>query len=102
SGTITNIAVAESGNWIGIQTENRLYLQEITSSGFGTTVDLGARPGTPYAVAIANNGANIIEGRGILVDIFRFDGAQTGTYTAGGPVRAVAVAQKNGLYAAAG
>ncbi|MGE4417992.1 MAG: hypothetical protein AB7D26_12230, partial [Marinobacterium sp.] len=38
----------------------------------------------------------------ILADIFRLDGVQVGTYTAGGPVRTVAIAQKNGLYAAAG
>ncbi len=103
TGTIQRIAVAESGSYIGIQTETRLYLQEISAPAtFGATVDLGDRAGTPYDVAIANNGANIIEGRGILADIFRFDGVQVGTYTAGGPVRAVAVAQKNGLYAAAG
>jgi hypothetical protein len=103
TGTITKISRDVVGNWIVVQTENRLYLQEITDApAFGTTVDLGARTGTPYDVAIANNGANTIEGRGILADIFRLDGVQAGTYTAGGPVRAVAIAQKNGLYAAAG
>ena len=103
SGTIQRIAVPEGGSYVSVQTENRLYLQEITDApAFGTTVDLGARTGTPYDLAITNNGANLIEGRGPLADIFRFDGAQVGTYTTGGLVRAVAVAQKNGLYAAAG
>lgn len=102
AGDIQRIATAETGDWIGVQTTNRLYLQEITPAGFGTTIDLGARTGTPYDLAIANNGANLIEGRGTLADIFRLDGVQAGTYTTGGPVRAVAIAQKNSLYAAAG
>lgn len=101
SGDIVHVAAAEQGDWIVIQTATNIYLQEVSPTGFGTVYSAD-RTGTPYAVAIANNGANTIEGRGILADIFRFDGVQTGTYTAGGPVRAVAIAQKNGLYAAAG
>lgn len=100
-GTIIDIDAPETGDWVAVSTTTKTYIIEITDSGFGTVYSAD-RTGTPYAVAIANNGANTIEGRGILADIFRFDGVQTGTYTAGGPVRAVAVAQKNGLYAAAG
>ena len=100
-GTIVDIDAPETGDWVAVSTTTKTYIIEITDSGFGTVYSAD-RTGTPYDVAIANNGANTIEGRGILADIFRFDGAQVGTYTAGGPVRTVAVAQKNGLYAAAG
>jgi hypothetical protein len=100
-GTIIDIDAPETGDWVAVSTTTKTYIIEITDSGFGTVYSAD-RTGTPYDVAIANNGANIIEGRGILADIFRFDGVQTGTYTAGGPVRTVAIAQKNGLYAAAG
>ena len=100
-GTIIDIDAPETGDWVAVSTTTKTYIIEITDSGFGTVYSAD-RTGTPYDVAIANNGANTIEGRGILADIFRFDGVQTGTYTAGGPVRTVAIAQKNGLYAAAG
>lgn len=100
-GTIIDIDAPETGDWVAVSTTTKTCIIEITDSGFGAVYSAD-RTGTPYAVAIANNGANTIEGRGILADIFRFDGVQTGTYTAGGPVRTVAVAQKNGLYAAAG
>src|SRR5690606_15280682 len=100
-GTITDVDAPETGDWVAVSTTTKTYIIEITDSGFGTVYSAD-RTGTPYDLAIANNGANTIEGRGILADIFRFDGVQTGTYTAGGPVRTVAVAQKNGLYAAAG
>ncbi len=100
-GTIIDIDAPETGDWVAVSTTTKTYIIEITDSGFGTVYSAD-RTGTPYDLAIANNGANVIEGRGILADIFRFDGVQTGTYTAGGPVRTVAIAQKNGLYAAAG
>lgn len=100
-GTIIDIDAPETGDWVAVSTTTKTYIVEITDSGFGTVYSAD-RTGTPYAVAIANNAAALIEGRGILADIFRFDGVQTGTYTAGGPVRTVAIAQKNGLYAAAG
>jgi hypothetical protein len=101
NGTIIDIDAPETGDWVAVSTTTKTYIIEIADSGFGTVYSAD-RTGTPYDLAIANNGANTIEGRGILADIFRFDGVQTGTYTAGGPVRAVAIAQKNGLYAAAG
>ena len=100
-GTIIDIDAPETGDWVAVATTTKTYIIEVTDSGFGTVYSAD-RTGTPYAVAVANNGANLIEGRGILADIFRFDGVQTGTYTAGGPVQHVAIAQKNGLYAAAG
>lgn len=100
-GTIIDIDAPETGDWVAVSTTTKTYIIQITDSGFGAVYSAD-RTGTPYAVDIANNGANTIEGRGILADIFRFGGVQTGTYTAGGPVRTVAVAQKNGLYAAAG
>jgi len=100
-GTIIDIDAPETGDWVAVSTTTKTYIIEITDSGFGAVYSAD-RTGTPYDLAIANNGANLIEGRGILADIFRFDNVQTGTYSAGGPVRAVAIAQKNGLYAAAG
>lgn len=100
-GTIIDIDAPETGDWVAVSTTTKTYIIQITDSGFSTTYSAD-RTGTPYDLAIANNGANLIEGRGILADIFRFDGVQTGTYTAGGPVQHVAIAQKNGLYAAAG
>lgn len=100
-GTITNIDAPETGDWVAVSTTTKTYIIEVTPTGFGTVYSAD-RTGTPYDVAIANNGANLIEGRGILADIFRLDGVQVGTYTAGGPVRTVDIAQKNGLYAAAG
>src|SRR5690606_7594211 len=89
-GTITHIDAPETGDWVAVSTTTKTYIIEVTDSGFGTVYSAD-RTGTPYDVAIANNGANTIEGRGILADIFRFDGVQTGTYSAGGPVRAVAI-----------
>lgn len=100
-GTIIDIDAPETGDWVAVSTTTKTYIIQITDSGFGTVYSAD-RTGTPYDLAIANNGANLIEGRGILADIFRFDGVQTGTYSAGGPVQHVALAQKNGLYAAAG
>jgi len=100
-GTIIDIDAPETGDWVAVSSTTKTYIIQITDSGFGTVYSAD-RTGTPYAVAIANNGANLIEGRGILADIFRFDSVQVGTYAAGGPVQHVAIAQKNGLYAAAG
>lgn len=102
SGTITHIAGTEVGTRFAVATTSNLYLQQITESAFGDTVTLGPRAGTPYVLTLAHEGAFIVEGRNNLIDIFRTDGAQVGTYTAGGPVRHVDVAQANGLYAAGG
>ncbi|MFA5408296.1 MAG: hypothetical protein WC343_05940 [Bacilli bacterium] len=102
SGTITHIAGTEVGTRFAVSTTSNLYLQQITESAFGDTVTLGPRAGTPYVLTLAHEGAFIVEGRNNLIDIFRTDGAQVGTYTAGGPVRHVDVAQANGLYAAGG
>jgi len=102
SGTITHITRTEVGTRFAVSTASNLYLQQTDGAAFGDTVTLGPRAGTPYVLTLAHEGAFIVEGRNNLIDIFRTDGAQVGTYTAGGPVRYVDVAQANGLYAAGG
>ncbi len=100
-GTITNIDAPETGDWVAVSTTTKTYIIEITDSGFGAVYSAD-RTGTPYDLAVADGGSFVIEGRNILADIFRIDGVQVGTYTTGGAVQHVAIAQKNGLYAAAG
>jgi len=102
SGTIPHIAAPTTGNWFAVSTTSNLYLQQVTSpTALGTTTT-AARTGASYDLALSNDAAFYVEGRTNLIDIFRTDGAQVGTYTAGSVVRHVAIAQANGLYAAGG
>ncbi len=100
-GTITDIDAPETGDWVAVSTTTKTYIIQVTDSGFGTTYSAD-RVGTPYDLAVADGGSFVIEGRNILADIFRIDGVRVGTYTTGGAVQHVAIAQKNGLYTAAG
>ena len=101
TGTIVDIDAPETGDWVAVSTTSKTYIVQITDSGFGEIYN-DDRVGTPYNVQVADGGSFAIEGRNILADIFRIDAVQVGTYTAGGAVQHVAIAQKNGLYAAAG
>lgn len=100
-GTIIDIDAPETGGWVAVSTTTKTYIIQITDTGFGTTYSTD-RTGTPYQIQVADGGSFAIEGRNILADIFRIDAVQVGTYTTGGAVQHVAIAQKNGLYAAAG
>lgn len=102
TGTIQRIDAPTTGNWFAVSTTSNLYLQQVTSpTALGTTIT-AARAGAPYDLVLSNDATFCIESRNNLIDIFRTDGAQVGTYTAGSAVRHVDVAQANGLYAAAG
>ncbi|MFA5407576.1 MAG: DUF2341 domain-containing protein [Bacilli bacterium] len=101
TGTIVDVDAPETGDWVAVSTDSKTYIIQITDTGFGTIYN-DDRVGTAYEVAVADGGSFVIEGRAILADIFRIDATQVGTYTTGGPVQHVALAQKNGLYAAAG
>jgi hypothetical protein len=100
-GTIIDIDAPETGDWVAVSTTTKTYIIQITDTGFGTTYSTD-RTGTPYQIQVADGGSFAIEGRNILADIFRIDAVQVGTYTTGGAAQHVAIAQKNGLYAAAG
>lgn len=98
TGTVVDIIIR--GPHAIIQTENRLYVQEITPTGtFGAMTDLLHRTGVPGGLDAADDVSSIIEGRGSIIDIFRFDGARTGTYDTGGMTQDVYLSRKNGLYA---
>ena len=103
TGTISAITRDTTGSWIGVQTDNRLYLQRITNAGaFDDLIDLGVRIGTPYDLAITDGGLVAAEGRVNVLNIYNNVGVLIGTYTAGNSVRHVAMSPVNGLYAAAG
>ena len=101
TGTIVGIDAPETGDWVAVSTTTKTYIIQITDTGFGKIYN-DDRVGTPYQIQVADGGSFAIEGRNILADIFRIDAVQVGTYTTGGAVQHVALAQKNGLYAAAG
>ena len=83
-----------------IQTDSRLYIQAMNSSGvFSTTTDMGILSGTPHAVDATYDLSFVIEGRGPTTDIFRHDGTRVGTYDTGGTVNGVSISRGNGLYA---
>ncbi|NLZ31396.1 MAG: hypothetical protein GX885_11790 [Methanomicrobiales archaeon] len=98
TGTVVDIIIR--GTHAVIQTDSRLYVQEIAPAGmFGMTTDLLHRTGAPGGLDAADDVSSIIEGRGSIIDIFRFDGARTGTYDTGGMIQDVYLSRKNGLYA---
>ena len=102
TGAIESISVSDAGDWLGTATASRVYHDEITSSGFGTSYNaiLGSE-GTVYEIATANEAAMSVIGQGQYTDIYSQIAARVGTYTAGGDVRHVDIAG-NALWAASG
>ena len=102
-GAIESISVSDTGDWVGTATSTRIYHDQITSSGFGTEyyATLGST-GTVYDVATANGAAMSVVGQGQTTDIYSMSVSRVGTYTAGGAVNHVDIADKNALWAASG
>lgn len=104
SSAIQAMDIPELGGWIGISTsEPKIYHQQITSAGFGTTQYSGsANSGTSRDIVIADSASYSAEARDLIFDIYQLDGTRKGTYTTGGTVRSIDFAVKNGLWACAG
>lgn len=107
TGNIVTMDSPESGSWVGIQTTApRIYHQPINDVSdpysFGTAYYATSTTGNAYGVAVADSAAFSIEGRNLIVDIYRIDAVKVGTYTTGGSITTVDISQKNGLWAAAG
>lgn len=107
TGNIQTMDAPETGAWVGLQTASPkiyfIFINDLADPySFGTSYSATSTTGTGLAIDIADGGAFAIEARNLVADIYRIDGIKTGTYTTGGMVRSVAMAQKNGLWAAAG
>ena len=103
TGNITAISLSARGDWLGTATTANIYHDQITSSGFGTEyyAALGST-GTIYDIATANSAAMSILGQGQITDIYSMSASRVGTYTAGGAVTHVDIADKSALWAASG
>ena len=103
TGNISAMSLSDRGDWLGTLTASRLYHDQITSSGFGTDYNsaLGGT-GTLYDLATANGASMSIVGQGLTTDIYSQPVSRVGTYTAGGAVQHVDIADKNALWAASG
>ena len=102
TGAIVSISVSDGGDWLGTATASRVYHDQVTSSGFGTSynTELGSE-GTVYVIATANEAAMSIIGQGQYTDIYSQIAARVGTYTAGGDIQHVDIAG-NALWATSG
>lgn len=94
----------DMGGWIGVVTsEPKVYHVNIPDSeGYGLTYIGSDDTGSAYDIAVADSAAYSIVSRGLRANIFQTDTTMVGTYTTGGPLRAVDFAVKNGLWAVAG
>ena len=103
TGNIQAISLSDRGDWIGTATASRIYHDQITDVGFGTEyyAALGST-GTIYDIATANGAAMSVLGQGQITDIYSMSASRVGTYTAGGAVTHVDIADKNALWAASG
>ena len=103
NGNIQAISLSDRGDWLGTATTTRIYHDQITSGGFGTEyyAALGST-GTVYDIATANSAAMSVVGQGQITDIYSMSASRVGTYTAGGAVQHVDIADKNALWAASG
>ena len=102
TGAIESISVSDAGDWLGTATASRVYHDQVTSEGFGTSynAELGSE-GTVYEIATANEAAMSVIGQGQYTDIYSQIAARVGTYTAGGDIQHVDIAG-NALWAASG
>ena len=103
SENIDSISLSDRGDWLGVLTDLHIYHDQITNAGFGTEYSavLGG-DGTPYSIATANSAAMSIIGQGQTADIYTLAGSRVGTYTAGGLIQYVDIADKNALWATSG
>ena len=103
TGNIQALSLSDRGDWLGTLTASRIYHDQITSAGFGTDYNaaLGSS-GTLYDIATANGASMSIVGQGQITDIYSQAASRVGTYTAGGAVTHVDIADKNALWAASG
>jgi len=103
SGGIITLSLSDRGDWLGTATTTNIYHDQITASGFGTEyyAALGST-GTVYDIATANSAAMSILGQGQITDIYSMSASRVGTYTAGGAVTHVDIADKNALWASSG
>ena len=103
NGNIAAISLSARGDWVGTATSTRIYHDQITSSGFGTEyyAALGST-GAVYDIATANSASMSILGQGQITDIYSMSASRVGTYTAGGAVTHVDIADRNALWAASG
>ena len=103
NGNIQALSLSDRGDWIGTATTTRIYHDQVTPSGFGTEyyAALGSS-GTLYDIATANGASMSIVGQGQITDIYSMSASRVGTYTAGGAVTHVDIADKNALWAASG
>ena len=102
TGAIESLSVSDAGDWLGTATASRVYHDQITSEGFGTSYNavLGSE-GTVYDIATANEAAMSVIGQGQYTDIYSQIAARVGTYTAGGDIQHVDIAG-NALWATSG
>lgn len=103
TGNIQAISLSDRGDWLGTVTTSRIYHDQINDAGFSTDYNaaLGST-GTVYDVATANGAAMSVVGQGQTTDIYSMSVSRVGTYTAGGAVNHVDIADKNALWAASG
>ena len=103
TGNIMAMSLSDRGDWLGTVTTSRIYHDQINDAGFSTDYNtaLGST-GTVYDVATANGAAMSVVGQGQITDIYSMSASRVGTYTAGGAVTHVDIADKNALWAASG
>jgi len=98
-----NMHLDNTEKWFSVSATGTWYAQQIDGITFGTTYSYASGSGAPTArTAISGAGSFSVEGRGAgIFDVIRLDGTRVGTYTAGGTINGVAIAD-NGLWAVAG
>ena len=102
--TILLLSASEGGTWFGVATANNGYHQYLTPeiATFGTTTTLTPSNTPVTALRISNSAGFSALGGGQILDVFRHDNTQVGTYTTGGDVNNVDISIKNGLWATGG
>jgi hypothetical protein len=102
-GNVSGLSVPEGGGWIAVSTDApKVYHQAISPTGFGTQYSAVANTGNSYSISISDGASFSTEGRGIIVDIYDSAGTRKGSYSTGGVVRSVDIAQKTSLWSIAG
>jgi hypothetical protein len=101
-GVPQSISIPELGGWVGVgETSNVTHVQ-INAGGFGTTYSGASSAGSSNQISTGDGASYSTEGRGLLADIYDISGVRKGTYSTGGQVNSVDIAQKTGLFTVGG
>lgn len=105
SGSIQDMDLSEDETYLAVSTDTTLYQYDINTPfvSLGTNYSVSrSTTGLLHDVATSDYGSYVVEGNGIIADIYALGCTKVGTYSTGSASITVDIAQKNGLWATTG